>query len=195
MTTRPPIVLASSSAYRRALLSRIGIECRSLAPDIDESPLPGEAPAATALRLAGAKALKIGERESTGLIIGSDQVAVLGTRIIGKPGTHAAASEQLRAMSGNTVTFHTALCLLNATTGKMQSASVPTTVRFRALDAAQIGRYLELDRPYDCAGSAKIESLGITLVERVDSEDPTALIGLPLIALTGMLLQEGVVIP
>ncbi len=195
MTTRPPIVLASSSAYRKALLSRIGIECRSLAPDIDESPLPGEAPAATALRLAGAKALKIGERESAGLIIGSDQVAVLGTRVIGKPGNHAAASEQLRAMSGNTVTFHTAVCLLNAATGKMQSASVPTTVRFRALDAAQIGRYLELDRPYDCAGSAKIESLGITLVERVDSEDPTALIGLPLIALTGMLLQEGVVIP
>ena len=195
MTTRPPIVLASSSAYRKALLARIGIECRSLAPDIDESPLPGETPVTTALRLAGAKALKIGERESAGLIIGSDQVAVLGTRVIGKPGTHAAATEQLRSMSGKTVTFHTALCLLNAATGAMQSASVPTTVRFRRMDAAQIERYLLRDRPYDCAGSAKIESLGITLVERVDSEDPTALIGLPLIALTGMLLQEDVVMP
>ncbi|MBX3665079.1 MAG: septum formation protein Maf [Burkholderiales bacterium] len=195
MTPHPPIVLASSSAYRRALLARIGIDCPASAPEIDESPLHGEAPAATALRLAHAKALKIGERESLALIIGSDQVAVLGGRILGKPGTHAAAIEQLRAMSGNTVVFHTALCLLNAATGAMQTASVPTTVRFRKLETAQIERYLRQDRPYDCAGSAKIESLGIALVERVESDDPTALIGLPLIALTGMLRQEGVVIP
>lgn len=195
MTVQPRIVLASSSAYRKALLARIGIDCTALAPDIDESPLPGEAPTATALRLAGAKARKIGERESASLIIGSDQVAVLGTRVIGKPGTHAAATDQLRDMSGHTVTFHTALCLLNTGTGSMQSANVPTTVRFRKLGAAQIERYLQQDRPYDCAGSAKIESLGITLVERVESEDPTALIGLPLIALVGMLLQEGVSIP
>jgi septum formation protein len=195
MTVQPRIVLASSSAYRRALLARIGIDCPALTPDIDENPLPGEAPAATALRLAGEKARKIGERETAALIIGSDQVAVLGTRMLGKPGTHAAAAEQLRSMSGHTVTFHTALCLLNAATGSMQTASAPTTVRFRKLDAAQIERYLQQDRPYDCAGSAKIESLGITLVERVVSEDPTALIGLPLIALVGMLLREGVSIP
>lgn len=195
MTMQPRIVLASSSAYRKALLARIGIDCTALAPDIDESPLPGEAPTATALRLAGAKARKIGGRESASLIIGSDQVAVLGTRVIGKPGTHAAATDQLRSMSGHTVTFHTALCLLNTATGSMQTANVPTTVRFRKLEAAQIERYLQQDRPYDCAGSAKIESLGIALVERVESEDPTALIGLPLIALVGMLLQEGVSIP
>ncbi len=195
MTPHPPIVLASSSAYRRALLARIGIDCPALAPEIDESPLHGEAPAATALRLARAKALKIGERESPALIIGSDQVAVLGEQTLGKPGTHAAATEQLRAMSGNTVVFHTALCLLNAATRAMQTASVPTTVHFRKLEAAQIERYLLQDRPYDCAGSAKIESLGITLVERVESDDPTALVGLPLVALVGMLRQEGVAIP
>lgn len=195
MTTQPRIVLASSSAYRKALLARIRIDCTALAPDIDESPLPGEAPTATALRLAGAKARKIGERESASLIIGSDQVAVLGTQVIGKPETHAAATDQLRIMSGHTVTFHTALCLLNTATGSMQTANVPTAVRFRKLEAAQIERYLQQDRPYDCAGSAKIESLGIALVERVESEDPTALIGLPLIALVGMLLQEGVSIP
>ncbi|MBX3650757.1 MAG: septum formation protein Maf [Burkholderiales bacterium] len=195
MATRPLIVLASSSVYRKALLARIGIDCPALAPDIDESPLPGETPVATALRLAGAKARKIGEREPASLIIGSDQVAVLGTRVLGKPGTHAAATEQLRTMSGNTVTFHTALCLLNAAAASMHTACVPTTVRFRKLEAAQIERYLQQDQPYDCAGSAKIESLGIVLVERVESEDPTALIGLPLIALVGMLRQEGVVIP
>jgi septum formation protein len=195
MTPHPPIVLASSSAYRKALLARLGIDCTALAPDIDESPLQGEAPAATALRLAGSKALKIGERERTALVIGSDQVAVLGNSILGKPGTHAAAIEQLRAMSGNTVVFHTALCLLNAATGSKQTINVPTTVRFRKLDSAQIGRYLQRDLPYDCAGSAKIESLGIALVEHVESGDPSALIGLPLIALVSMLLKEGVVIP
>jgi septum formation protein len=195
MAEQPRIVLASSSVYRKALLARIGIACTALAPDIDESPLPGETAAATALRLAGAKARKIGKREPMSLIIGSDQVAILGTRVLGKPGNHAAATDQLCAMSGNAVTFHTALCLLNAATGAMQTANVPTTVRFRKLEAAQIERYLQRDRPYDCAGSAKIEASGIALVERVESEDPTALIGLPLIALVGMLLQEGVCIP
>jgi len=195
MISLTPIILASSSTYRRALLARIGIDCPALSPEIDESPLPGELPGATALRLARAKALKIGEREPGALIIGSDQVAVLGTRILGKPGTHAVAMEQLGAMSGHTVIFHTALCLLNAATGMARTASVPTIVRFRKLEAAQIERYLLLDRPYDCAGSAKIESLGISLVESVESDDPSALIGLPLIALVGMLRQEGVSIP
>lgn len=189
------IVLASSSAYRRALLRRIGIDCPAIPPEIDERPLPEETPLATARRLALAKARKIAERDASALIIGSDQVAVMGERVLGKPGTHAAAAEQLRAMSGKSVEFHTALCLLNAATGKAREASVPTLVRFRELDAGQIERYLQHDRPYDCAGSAKIEAMGVALVESVESADPSALIGLPLIALVGMLREEGVIIP
>jgi len=189
------IVLASSSTYRKALIARLGFDCRTVAPDIDERALPAEPPATTALRLAQAKASKIAEREPAALIIGSDQVAVLDNQSIGKPGTHAAAVRQLQAMSGKTVVFHTALCLLNSETNAVQLANVPTTVRFRELDVAQIERYLQQDQPYDCAGSAKIEALGITLVERVESDDPTALIGLPLIALVTMLQKEGIHIP
>lgn len=189
------IVLASSSTYRKTLIARLGFDCRTVAPDIDESALPAEPPAATALRLAQAKARRIAEREPAALIIGSDQVAVLDNQSIGKPGTHAAAVRQLQAMSGKTVVFHTALCLLNSETNAVQLADVPTTVRFRELDVAQIERYLQQDQPYDCAGSAKIEALGITLVERVESDDPTALIGLPLIALVTMLQKEGIHIP
>jgi septum formation protein len=189
------IVLASSSTYRKALIARLGLECRTVAPDIDESALPAEPPATTALRLAQAKARRIAEREPAALIIGSDQVAVLDNQSIGKPGNHAAAVQQLQAMSGKTVVFHTALCLLNSETNAVQLANVPTTVRFRELDVAQIERYLQQDQPYDCAGSAKIEALGITLVERVESDDPTALIGLPLIALVTMLQKEGIHIP
>lgn len=188
-------MLASSSTYRKTLIARLGFDCRTVAPDIDESALPAEPPAATALRLAQAKARRIAEREPAALIIGSDQVAVLDNQSIGKPGTHAAAVRQLQAMSGKTVVFHTALCLLNSETNAVQLADVPTTVRFRELDVAQIERYLQQDQPYDCAGSAKIEALGITLVERVESDDPTALIGLPLIALVTMLQKEGIHIP
>jgi septum formation protein len=195
MTASSRIVLASSSTYRKALIARLGLDCRTAAPDIDERALPAESPAATALRLAQAKARKIAEHETSALIIGSDQVAALGNQPIGKPGTHAAAVLQLQAMSGKTVVFHTALCLLNSETHAVQLANVPTTVRFRKLDGAQIERYLQQDQPYDCAGSAKIEALGITLVEQLDSDDPTALIGLPLIALVTMLQKEGVHIP
>lgn len=195
MTSPPRIVLASSSAYRKVLLARIGLDCPAISPDIDENALQNEAPAATALRLSETKARKIGERETAALIIGSDQVAVLNGQSIGKPGTHVAAVRQLQAMSGKTVVFHTALCLLNAATGAVQLANVQTTVRFRLLDARQIERYLQQDQPYDCAGSAKIEALGISLVEQVESDDPTALIGLPLIALVTMLQNEGVQIP
>ena len=195
MTTSSRIVLASSSPYRKALIARLGLECRTAAPDIDERALPAEAPEATALRLAQGKARKIAEREPAALIIGSDQVAVLGDQLIGKPGSHAAAGLQLQAMSGKTVVFHTALCLLNAATNAVYLANVPTSVRFRKLDAAQIERYLQLEQPYDCAGSAKIEALGITLVEQVESDDPTALIGLPLITLVTMLQKEGIHIP
>ncbi len=195
MTPSSRIVLASSSAYRKALLARIGLDCRAISPDIDENALQNEMPAATALRLAESKARRIAECEPAALIIGSDQVAVLDNELIGKPGSHAAAVRQLQAMSGKTVVFHTALCLLNAATDTLQLANVPTTVRFRKLDNAQIERYLQQDQPYECAGSAKIEALGIALVERVDSSDPTALIGLPLIALVNMLQQEGITMP
>lgn len=195
MTTVPRIVLASSSAYRKALLARLGLDCRAIAPETDESALPHETAAATALRLAQAKARSVAAHERTALIIGSDQVAVLDDRAVGKPGSHAAAARQLREMSGNTVIFHTAICLLNAATGAVQLDNVPTTVRFRRLSDAQIERYLQRDQPYDCAGSAKIEALGIALVEHVASADPTALIGLPLIALVSMLAREGVSMP
>jgi septum formation protein len=195
MTASSRIVLASSSTYRKALIARLGLDCSRAAPDIDERALSAEAPAAMALRLAQAKARKIAEREPVALIIGSDQVAVLDDQPIGKPRTHAVAVRQLQAMSGKIVVFHTALCLLNSETNAVQLANVPTTVRFRKLDAAQIERYLQQDQPYDCAGSAKIEALGITLVEQVESDDPTALIGLPLIALVTMLQKEGIHIP
>lgn len=195
MTASSRIVLASSSTYRKALIARLGLDCRALAPEIDERALPAEAPFATASRLAEAKARRIAEREPAALIIGSDQVAVLDGQPIGKPGSHVAAVRQLQAMSGRTVLFHTALCLLNSETRAVQLANVPTTVRFRPLKAGQIERYLLQDQPYDCAGSAKIESLGIALVEQLESEDPTALIGLPLIALVTMLQKEGIQIP
>lgn len=195
MNPQPPIVLASSSAYRKVLLARLDIPFTVISPNIDEQPLADEAPPATALRLAQAKARKAADQESTSLIIGSDQVAVMDGAVLGKPGHHAAAVAQLRAMSGRTVVFHTALCLLNAMNGRLQTANIPTTVRFRTLDNPQIERYLRHDQPYDCAGSAKIETLGIALVECIASDDPTALIGLPLIALVTQLRNEGVLLP
>ncbi len=195
MQPYPPLILASSSAYRKALLTRLTIHFSTCAPDIDERPLPGEAPPATALRLAQTKTQAVAQREPQALVIGSDQVAVMEGITLGKPGDHLKAAAQLHAMSGRTVVFHTALCLLNAATGRLQTANVPTTVRFRTLDALQIERYLQHDQPYDCAGSAKIEALGIALVEHVASDDPTALIGLPLITLVTQLRNEGVLLP
>lgn len=189
------IILASSSAYRKSLIARLGLECTSIAPEIDESPLRGEAPVATATRLAQAKARKVASMRSLALIIGSDQVALLDDRILGKPGSHEAASNQLRAMSGKTAVFHTAVCLYDAASDEMQCASVPTTVRMRELSGDAIERYLRQDQPYDCAGSAKIEALGIALVEKVESDDPTALIGLPLITLVTMLKRAGITLP
>lgn len=196
MTGSPPrLVLASSSRYRKALLDRLGLAYVSVSPDIDESALAGEIPAATAQRLALSKAQRVAVDFPGALIIGSDQVAVLEGRALGKPGSHDAATAQLQAMSGRETVFHTALVLLDAASGRSDSAVVPTTVRMRTLSAGQIERYLRRDEPYDCAGSAKIEALGISLVESVDSSDPTALIGLPLIALTGMLLRAGIELP
>lgn len=196
MTGSPPrLVLASSSRYRKALLDRLGLPYASVSPDIDESALPGEIPDVTVRRLALSKAQRVAADFPEALIIGSDQVAVLEGRVLGKPGNHDAAAAQLQAMSGSETLFHTALVLFDAASGRSDSAVVPTKVRMRTLSAAQIERYLRRDEPYDCAGSAKIEALGITLVESVHSSDPTALIGLPLIALTGMLQRAGIELP
>lgn len=185
------LVLASTSSYRRALLERLRIPFETASPGLDESALPGEAPQQTALRLAEGKAKAVSASFPQALVIGSDQVAVLKGRAIGKPGDHAAATKQLLAMRGQSVVFHTAVCILNTGTGKVQIEDVPTSVTLRHLEPAQIERYLQIETPYDCAGSARIESLGIGLVERVTSDDPTALIGLPLIALCRMLRNEG----
>jgi septum formation protein len=191
---RPRIVLASSSPYRRELLARLRLDFEVSAPEIDEAALPGETAGATALRLAQAKARAVGGQYPHALVIGSDQVAALKGSSLGKPGNHANAMAQLKAMRGKTVVFHTAVALLNSKSGSMQAAEVPTTVRFRNYGDGEIERYLAAEQPYDCAGSAKIEGLGIVLVERVSSDDPSALIGLPLTRLTSMLQSEGVTV-
>lgn len=193
-STSLPVVLASTSPYRKELLQRTGIDFKTIAPDVDESCLPGETPENLVKRLAEAKARVIG-KTCQALIIGSDQVAVSGDEILGKPGTHENAVVQLRKLSGKLVTFQTGLCLLNSTSNEMQVDSIPFRVQFRKLDEQQIERYLRADQPYNCAGSFKSEGLGITLFERMDGDDPTALIGLPLIRLTSMLMQAGVVLP
>jgi septum formation protein len=186
-----PLVLASSSIHRRVLLKRLGLQFTVRAPDIDEAALPGEAAAATALRLAEAKA-RAARVSPPALVVGSDQVAELDGMHLGKPGGHAAATRQLRAMRGREVIFHTALCLLNVASGSAQRAIVPTRVTFRDLSDARIERYLHREKPYDCAGSARVETLGIALARSIVADDPTALIGLPLIALVSMLEKEGV---
>jgi len=187
------LILASSSAYRRELLSRLGLPFAAIAPDIDEAPLPGETPETTALRLAREKAAAIAARHPGALVIGSDQVATLDGEQIGKPGDHARALAQLQKMRGRRVTFHTALCLWD---GRGDSAAqvenVQTFVTFRDLPDHELDAYLRIERPYDCAGSAKNEGLGIAILDRIDSVDPTALTGLPLIALSGMLRRAGV---
>ena len=191
----PDLILASSSVYRRQLLDRLGMRYRVISPDIDEFLAPGEAPTEAALRLARVKAAAVAARYPESLVIGSDQIAVLNGECLGKPGDAFRAATQLAAMSGQTLVFHTAVCLLNAASAREQLESVPTTVVMRTLNAAEIERYLRHDRPFDCAGSAKIESLGIALTERVSTDDPTALIGLPLIVLCRMLRAEGVALP
>ena len=186
------LVLASTSRYRRELLMRLGMPFEVIAPAVDETPLPDESPASTALRLSRLKAEAAAVSFPDALIIGSDQVLMLGDDVLGKPGNYDNAFVQLRRMRGQTMVFHTALTLLNSRTDRVQTRDVPTEVRLRALSDAQIAAYLAREQPYDCAGSAKSESLGIALIERMDTTDPTALIGLPLIALTDMLLDEGV---
>ncbi|MGL4407669.1 nucleoside triphosphate pyrophosphatase [Zoogloea sp.] len=189
------IVLASTSVYRRELLQRFGLPFETARPDIDESPLPDESPRATAERLAIEKARAVADQFPDALIIGSDQVAYMDEMRFGKPGTVERAVAQLSAMSGRSVIFHTALALLNTRTGQYQLEGVPTEVRFRTLSQEEIVRYVDKERPLDCAGSAKSEGLGITLLDALAGEDPNALVGLPLIALARMLRHEGVALP
>lgn len=189
------LVLASTSTYRRELLQRFDLPFDVARPDIDETPLPGEAPQATAERLAVEKARAVAGQFSDALIIGSDQVAYMDDARFGKPGTVEQAIAQLKSMSGRTVIFHTALALLNTRSGHVQLDAVPTEVRFRNLNDDEIVRYVNKERPLDCAGSAKSEGLGITLLDALSGDDPNALVGLPLIALARMLRNEGIALP
>ncbi len=183
------LVLASTSPYRKALLERLGVRFAVAAPRVDERPLPGEAPADTARRLAVLKAAAVRPGFPDALIIGSDQVAACGSQRLDKPGTHDNAVRQLRSLSGKAADFHTAVCV--ARPDRAETAVVLCRVQFRELDERRIEAYLRREQPYDCAGSAKAEGLGIALIERMDTEDPTSLIGLPLIALTAMLERAG----
>lgn len=187
-----PLILASTSRYRRELLARLTAQFDVQAPGVDETPGAGETPAQTAQRLALAKALAVAARHPDALVIGSDQAATIdGVQAIGKPGDHAAAREQLRAASGRTMHFHTALATVRTADGFRAVALVQTRVRFRRLDGDEIERYLQREQPYDVAGSAKAEGLGIVLLDAIEGDDPTALIGLPLIALGRMLRDAG----
>lgn len=192
--TTLPLILASTSPFRKELLGRLNLPFETIAPDVDESRLDNEPATDLVRRLSEAKARAVGASHE-GLIIGSDQVATHGETILGKPGDHATAMQQLRQLSGEHVTFLTGLCLLNSVTGEVQLDVVPFSVMFRRLDDAQIDRYLRQDQPYNCAGSFKSEGLGIALFERMEGDDPTALVGLPLIRLTGMLVNAGITLP
>ena len=185
MVADPPLILASTSRYRRELLERLRIPFQALPPGTDETPLPGETPAALAPRLA------LASRFPDAVVIGADQVADVDGVAIGKPGNHERAVEQLRAMSGRTIVFQTALAVVRAATGFAEVRCVPVPVRFRTLSDAEIEFYLRTEQPYDCAGSAKCETLGIALLDTIESDDPTALIGLPLITTCALLRAAG----
>ena len=189
----PTLCLASSSRYRQTLLQRLCIPFITAVPNIDESPLIHEQPESTAQRLALTKAQAVGQQNSDTnmLIIGSDQVACVGNQLLGKPGNHAQALSQLQTMRGRSVIFYTALCLLDCRNQKTYQALIPTHVKMRWLADDMLNTYLHIEQPYDCAGSAKSEGLGIVLIESIQSDDPTALVGLPLIALTDLLSQAG----
>lgn len=189
------MVLGSTSPYRRELMQRLGLPFEVLAPGVDEAPEPGETPAALAQRLALAKARAVARQRPAAVVIGSDQVADLNGEPLGKPGTHARAVEQLRRMRGQTVVFQTALAVVCLDSGYEAAELAPVRVRFRDLDDGEIERYLRAEQPYDCAGSAKSEGLGIALLERIDSDDPTALVGLPLIRTCRLLRAAGVRLP
>jgi len=189
---RPPdLILGSTSRYRRELLERLRLPFTVAAPDVDETPQAGEQPAALALRLALAKAREVAARHPGAVVIGSDQVADLDGQPIGKPGRHDRAVAQLRAMRGRAVVFQTAVAVVRPDTGYERVQLAPVTVRFRDLSDAEIEHYLRTEQPYDCAGSAKCETLGIALLEAIESDDPTALVGLPLIRTCAMLREAG----
>ena len=185
------LILASSSRYRRELLDRLGVPYRTMSPDVDETPLAGEAPAALALRLARAKAQAVAAACPGAVVIGSDQVCDLEGRALGKPGSFERAVAQLEDMQGRRVVFHTAVAVVHAD-GSVEDTVSDTVITMRSLSRETIEDYVRREQPYDCAGSAKIERLGIALMESVASDDPTSLIGLPLMRLTGMLARAGV---
>ena len=189
---KQPLILASSSPYRKELLEKLNLDFEVFSPDIDESKLSDESPEITALRLAQLKARKIGGTHPEAIIIGCDQVATLDGLQLGKPGNHENATEQLKMMRGKKVTFLSALCLYNALTQRMQAEVVPYVVEFRNVSDEQIDHYLSTEKPYNCAGSAKSEGLGIALISAMHGEDPNALIGLPLIKLISMLAAENI---
>jgi septum formation protein len=195
MIAAPRLILGSTSRYRADLLRRLGMAFEQRAPGTDETAVAGEEPADRALRLAVAKAKAAAAGLGNALVIGSDQVAELDGRVLDKPGTPAHACEQLAASSGRAVHFHTALCLLDTRTGERHVHVDHTRVRFRSLTTEEIHRYVEREQPLDCAGSFKCEGLGISLFERIDNEDPTALVGLPLIGLARLLRKAGIELP
>jgi septum formation protein len=192
MTPRPSLILGSTSRYRRELLERLRLPFEVHSPDVDETPRDGEAPAALALRLALAKAHAVATLAPNAVVIGSDQVADLDGKPVGKPGNHERAVAQLRSMRGKSIVFQTAVAVVHRQTGFEASALVPVQVRFRELSDDEIEHYLRAEQPYDCAGSAKSEGLGITLLTAIESDDPTALIGLPLIRTGELLRQAGI---
>ena len=194
-TLQRPLVLGSTSVYRRELLQRLRLPFTVMAPEVDETPQPHEAPDALALRLALAKAHAVAAQQPEAVVIGSDQVADLAGHTLGKPGTHERATQQLRQMSAQTVIFQTAVAVVCQATGFEQVELAAVEVRFRPLNDGEIERYLQAEQPYDCAGSAKSEGLGISLLDAIDSDDPTALIGLPLIRTCRMLRAAGLVLP
>jgi septum formation protein len=191
-TARRPLILGSTSAYRRELLERLRIPFSVESPHVDETPLPDEAPAALAKRLALAKARAVAERFPDSVVIGSDQVADLDGHPLGKPGNHTRAVEQLQRMRGKTVIFQTAVAVVCAQSGFAQESLAPVKVKFRDLTDAEIETYLLAEKPYDCAGSAKSEGLGIALLDSIENDDPTALVGLPLIRTSRMLREAGI---
>ena len=190
-TATRTLVLGSTSPFRRELLNRLGIAFETASPEIDETPVPGEAPEVLVTRLAKLKAEAVRESWPNALIIGSDQVATIDGEILGKPGSHERAVEQLSKAAGKRVTFSTGLCLLNSRTGNTQVCCEPFHVYFRQLEQQAIEHYLQREQPYNCAGSFKSEGLGITLFEKMEGDDPNSLIGLPLIRLVDMLANEG----
>lgn len=187
-----PVILASTSRYRRELLQRLRLDFAIVSPDVDETPRPQEAPDQLAVRLARSKAQTVALRHPQAVVIGSDQVAQLHDQCLGKPGTHERATQQLHAMRGQTVLFHTAVAVVCAESGFVAAELATVVVKFRDLSDAEIDNYLRRETPYDCAGSAKSEGLGIALLESIDSDDPSALIGLPLIRTCKLLRAAGV---